>query len=225
MRVKTEHGAWTKFWRKEPGDRRAGRNFQRPHVLLSFRSYPHTQHLTNTYIIFSVSLSHMSRGGWHPPHSPSRWTSDGRRRPPHSPSRRTDDGRRRPPHSPSWRMAGDEEILPQAVGSPHSPSRRSESAPHSVGSPQRQKLRASAPSTTACSSYPCDAFTWLRRICGVSYHNATSMRRNRRWCRSSPDGGPLSLRYSSSPNSRGGGGTWPRCTMRQRYAATTPGRR
>jgi hypothetical protein len=56
VRAKTEHGTWTKFWRKEPADRGAGQNFQRRHMLLSFHYYPHTWHLTNTYIIFSVSL-------------------------------------------------------------------------------------------------------------------------------------------------------------------------
>jgi hypothetical protein len=76
-------------------------------VLLNFRSYPHTRHLTNTYIIFSVSLI---QGG---------------PRPPHSPSRRTGDGMRHPPHSPSWRTVGGEELLPQAACSPHSPSHRS----------------------------------------------------------------------------------------------------
>jgi hypothetical protein len=166
--VKTECDTRTKFWRKEPGNRGAGQNFQRRHVLLSFCFYPHARHLTNTYIIFSISLSYEQR-----------WAAS----------------------FPLSLTAGDEELLPQAAGSPHSPSHRFGPAPHSPSSPQRQKLWVGAPSAAACLSYLCNAFVRLRHICGVSYRDATSTRRNRQRGKSSPDGGPLSLRYNFSPNS------------------------
>jgi hypothetical protein len=64
----------------------------------------------STSLTHTLSSPSLIQGGW---------------RPPHSPSRQTGDGRWHPPHSPSWRTVGNEELLPQAACSPHSPSRRS----------------------------------------------------------------------------------------------------
>jgi hypothetical protein len=87
-----ERGAWTKFWRKELEDRGARQNFPRRHVLLSFCSYPHTWHLTNTYMIFSVSLSYEQRRA---ASSPLSLSADRRRQAASSPLSLLADGGRR----------------------------------------------------------------------------------------------------------------------------------
>jgi hypothetical protein len=118
------------------------------------------------------------------------------------------------------------------------------------------QIRAAA----AYSYCLCDTFARLRCICGMSYHDATSMSATGGGAGPPPMAAPslsgiaplltLSLSLSIQATAmahnkveevttmahvgrwrrwqrctRGGGGTWPRRMMRQRCAATAPGRR